>query len=288
MNLSSAQAFIDLEVILHNHAPDPSLLARDHPTLGPFIGQFTITGRANLDGVSVNDTWAIWGFDAEEPDWTKAGVVSVVSDDPQDNPAGTGIASVILIGPAPDDVVTLEIVTLNGTSTVVSSQQFKNPLNGIEIAALGSGAADNFGRPLGGIITATIDGASAGVIRSDLGDNSAQSVNIRVASTRGGLALTAEFPALLVTVGKFGAANGTVEIEFWAKRNPFVAWTRSAPTLVRPTDEPSATVVQLGLEIPSGGLVMCLASADKAVNVAVSGISTAYGPRPTICTGECL
>lgn len=287
VNLSTAQGTLELEVILHNHAPDPSLTARDHPTFGPFIATFTITGRANLDGVSINDTWAIWGFPKEEPDWTKSGVVTVRSDDPQDTPTGTGVATVLLIGPGTDDVILIEPVVLDGTDPVDSVGEFRNPVTEMVIIGIGSGAADNFGRPAGGKITATIDGANSAVIRGDLGDNSAQSVNVRVAATRAGLPLTAVFLGVDVTVGKFGAANGTVEIEFWSKLSPQAVWIRSAPTLVRPTDEPGHTPVALALAVESGGLLMCLASSDKAVNVAISGVVTAYGPRPTKCVGSC-
>ncbi len=284
-NLSTPQAFLRLETIFHtssiNIEPDEY-----HPIFGPLRTEASLGGQAVLDGVS---SQAIWGVDGEEPDWRKSGLVSIVSASTEDNPSGTGMASLLVVGTTTDSFkIGDEFITLNGTTPVLTTQEFHNPITRMIGLTAGSGAADSFGRPVAdGNITATIDGASAAVIRADRGDNTSQGVNFVSTSYLSGLPHTIFIKSVTVNVGKTGTpGTGTVSIELFVKPLGGL-WIPFSPEQIELTAEPSSKTIPVNLALNPGDLMMCVADADKAVTVSLEAIAKIYGPPLATCTGDC-
>jgi hypothetical protein len=160
----SNQTYLRLQTILGGqgdlNAPSDSVLAQDFDAVVTRPTEFRYeVALGRRQGCT---TWNMWGYNSDidigtETVWSQGGsftrivtarTLSVVSTDVNDTSAGTGARSVIIYGVNANFESQTEVVTLSGTTPVVTSATWMG-VNRVAIYAAGSGGVN------AGDITAT-------------------------------------------------------------------------------------------------------------------------------------
>jgi len=246
----------------------------DHRMLGSWIGgvKQIIAGDVVLGGAGAADVWSGGGI----VDWTPSGVVTLESTSGNDLPAGTGIGSVLLTGSdAGSGQVAVVVYPLNGTTPVITTEQFKGPLLELSGVTAGSGGDEYATSLAAGDITAKIGGVVAGAIRQ--GENAATFAALRSPFMPGGGIATSVLLDLVVSVAPATAGKGLVKVQLYSKSGSAPPLP-VGPTLAFETESASSAAVSLPTTLASEGILFARAVTTKAVQVFVSISAVAYGP----------
>lgn len=250
----------------------------DHPQFGPFVGEFALYGEAEVSSGVPQDIWGFTGF----VDFTKTGVVTVVSDNAADNPSSTGAGSVLIVGSnSSTNAFQLEFLNLNGLTPVVGSLSFKNPIAAMGVAAAGSGG-DPLGIPVAaGNITATIDGSNSSIIRTDLDHNQSHTGALHGALTPAGDAGTTVVRTVTIEVAPVSPGVGEVEIDVFLANSAAGPFSRVGPTAILDTAVASQRTIRVFFAAVTGSIFLSrVTSVTRDCRVSVVFPSLTYGPPP--------
>ncbi len=247
-----------------------------HPTYGPFVLTNQILARCFVPaGVEMD----CWGHDGELIDWTQTGKVFVVSTDVQDNSSGTGAASVLITGLSPAGNAIFETVAVNGTTPVLSVNDFQSPIGRAVITVVGS-SGDLFAIPAAkGNISFTINGVKAGIIRTDRNENTTLTGAARTAA-----GITAVLKELSLTTKQVvSGGTGNIDIRVFSKDiftgTPQIipTWTETFSVITLPTGGETTLRISVANDIIPGGRLLFRVNSDTDVELGISFLADLYG-----------
>ena len=148
----------------------------------------------NIDIDSGSGEEDLWGEGGNLSYLTTGETLSFVSTDPQDNPSGTGIGSIFLLGTDDNHDRVAELVILNGTTPVITTNTFRRAFTAFAASA-GSGLTN------AGNIVGTATSAATVQLFMEAGTGTAMMGHQTIRNGKGAIIMQIELDAAKISGG---------------------------------------------------------------------------------------
>ena len=256
-----------------------AILGQEFPPDHRFFGKFAV--RSHLRGtvlVTAGVPTDVWPFPGTFADFTKTGKVSIVSSSVEDNPTGSGIGSVTIVGCLdPSLLIGEETIPLDGITPVLSANDFKNPLAFMDAASVGSGGDEFDVAAAAGNIVATIDGANSDqILAGQVGNRSISPGVILPASPDG--PVTAVIDRFTVSIGVETTGKGQITLGIFIKRGAAPPLIESIP-LSFETEVTADVSFESNIVLLTGDVTFVrVIESSKNVRVSIDLVSNTWTP----------
>lgn len=255
----------------------------DHRFFGPWLARTRVRGTVIAAAAAPTD---IWPFPGSFADFTATGVATAVSTSVEDNPLGTGVGSIDVLGCThPDnEVLGPETIVLDGTTPVAGLVTYKNPLLLVDAILAGSGGDEFDTAAAAGDITVTVGGVDSDKIFASgtpgsIGNRSF-GAGLHISKGPGGIDSTIYVTSVIISIGVETTGKGQVEVTIFRKRGSTLP-VRVANPLTFETEFTDEMIVPLDIVLLEGDIFFArVTRVTKAVRVSVDFVATTYGPLP--------